>query len=141
MAQKNKKDETQKKLKEYIDELKDAIEQLTGEKPHVWVMPQVRATASNMVILDRIQDAIIEEESLTTSMTGSMGQQKIEVTPLIDKYNTLSRTLMDQYKALGLNSNTAKGKAGGGGGGDTQDDDPMAALLMEAKRFSNPLKK
>jgi len=42
---------------------------------------------------------------------------------------------------LGLNSNTAKGKAGGGGGGDTQDDDPMAALLMEAKRFSNPLKK
>jgi hypothetical protein len=105
------------------------------------MMPQLRAAASNMVILDRIQDAIIEEEALTNSMTGSMGQQKIEVNPLVDKYNTLNRTLMDQFKALGLNLNTAKGKVSGGGSADSQDDDPQAAMLMEAKRFSNPLNK
>ena len=138
---KDKKEETKKKLKEYIDELKDAIEKRTGEKFQIWMMPQLRAAASNMVILDRIQDAIIEEEALTNSMTGSMGQQKIEVNPLVDKYNTLNRTLMDQFKALGLNLNTAKGKVGGGSSDSSQDDDPLAAMLMEAKRFSNPLKK
>ena len=145
---KTKKEETKTKLNEaknklngYIEELKNAIEQRTGEKFQIWMMPQLRAAASNMVILDRIQDAIIEEEALTNSMTGSMGQQKIEVNPLVDKYNTLNRTLMDQFKDLGLNLNTAKGKVGGGGSADSQDDDPLAAMLMEAKKFSNPLNK
>ena len=138
---KDKLNEAKNKLNGYIEELKNAIEQRTGEKFQIWMMPQLRAAASNMVILDRIQDAIIEEEALTNSMTGSMGQQKIEVNPLVDKYNTLNRTLMDQFKALGLNLNTAKGKVSGGGSADSQDDDPLAAMLMEAKRFSNPLNK
>ena len=143
MAKNNnkKKEEAKNKLNEYIDELKQAIEQRTGEPFQIWMMPQLRSAASNMVILDRIQDAIIEEESLTNSMTGSMGQQKIEVNPLVDKYNTLNRTLMAQFEALGLNLNTAKGKVGGGSSDSSHDDDPLAALLIEAKRSSNPLKK
>ena len=138
---KDKLNEAKNKLNGYIEELKNAIEQRTGEKIQIWMLPQLRAAASNMVILDRIQDAIIEEEALTNSMTGSMGQQKIEVNPLVDKYNTLNRTLMDQFKAVGLNLNTAKGKVSGGGSADSQDDYPLAAMLMEAKRFSNPLNK
>ena len=74
-----------KKVSDYVDELKEMIVERTG-KYDAWLSVQVRMTAMNMVILDKLQDELADAE-LTTSMTGSMGQQKIEVNPLIDKYN------------------------------------------------------
>ena len=86
------------------------------------------SAAMNMVILDKLQDAIDKEESLTSSMTGSMGQQKIEVNPLLGQYYKAQQVLMDQFTLLGL---TMKGKKNNGGG--DEQDDPMASLYTEAK--------
>jgi hypothetical protein len=55
-----------------------------------------------------------------------MGQQKIDVHPLLDKYDKMQNTLVRQFEALGL---TAKGKAGAAGGGDGDDDDPIIKML------------
>jgi ABC-type multidrug transport system fused ATPase/permease subunit len=71
----------------------------------------------------------LDSTDVTTLVTGSMGQQKTEVNPLFDKYNTMQRTLISQLQALGLNYNTAKGKVGGSGGDDDGDDDPVFAAL------------
>ena len=67
----------------YELELKRMVEARTGVACEIWLMPQVRATAANMVMIDRIQDELLESDSLTDLRTGSMGQQKIEVTPLL----------------------------------------------------------
>ena len=121
-----------KKVSDYVDELKEMIVERTG-KYDAWLSVQVRMTAMNMVILDKLQDELADAE-LTTSMTGSMGQQKIEVNPLIDKYNATMRTMTDQLEALGLNYNTAKGKVATNGGSAADNpaanDDPVLAALL-----------
>jgi hypothetical protein len=78
----------------------------------------------NMVILDRIQEKL-EEEDMTSSMQGSMGQQKIDVHPLLDKYDKMQNTLVRQFEALGL---TNKSKGSAGGGTDDGDDLVLSAL-------------
>jgi hypothetical protein len=114
---------------DYIDELKTMVVEANDGKPFQgWLLPQLRATAMNMVILDKLQSTIEKEESLTMSMNGSMGQQKIEVNPLLGQYYKAQQVLMDQFTLLGL---TMKGKKTTGGGDDS--DDPMASLYNEAK--------
>ena len=114
-----------KTTQDYIEELKTSIEQKTEAGFDPWLMPMLRATAMNMVILDKMQEQL-ENENITNSMTGSMGQQKIDVHPLLDKYDKMQNTLVRQFEALGL---TAKGKAGAAGGGDGDDDDPIIKML------------
>jgi hypothetical protein len=113
-----------KTTQDYIEELKTSIEKKTDAGFDPWLMPMLRATAMNMVILDKMQSQL-ETEQITNSMTGSMGQQKIDVHPLLDKYDKMQNTLVRQFEALGL---TAKGKAGTAGGSDT-DDDPVLSML------------
>lgn len=115
----------QKTTQDYIEELKGSIQQKTQAGFDPWLMPMLRATAMNMVILDKMQ-AQLEKENITNSMTGSMGQQKIDVHPLLDKYDKMQNTLVRQFEALGL---TAKGKAGGTGGSDGEDDDLVLSML------------
>ena len=62
-----------KTTQDYIEELKSSIQQKTGAGFDPWLMPMLRATAMNMVILDKMQ-AQLETENITNSMTGSMGQ-------------------------------------------------------------------
>ena len=118
-------------MKQYIEELKEMIKLRTGKEFELWLMPQLRATAQNMVLLDRIQEQIAIEDDLTTSMTGSMGQQKIDVNPLLLQSDKCQRTLLQQFEALGLNYNTAKGKVASNQGGTTSadDEDPVLAAL------------
>jgi hypothetical protein len=118
-------EELRSSVKQYIEELKEMIKLRTGKEFELWLMPQLRATAQNMVLLDRIQEQIAIEDDLTTSMTGSMGQQKIDVNPLLDKYDKTQNTLIKQFDAPGL---TAKGK-GRNGTSDADDDDPVLAAL------------
>ena len=113
-----------KTTQDYIEELKTSIEKKTDAGFDPWLMPMLRATAMNMVILDKMQSQL-ETEQITNSMTGSMGQQKIDVHPLLDKYDKMQNTLVRQFEALGL---TAKGKIGTAGGSDT-DDDPVLSML------------
>jgi hypothetical protein len=91
-----------KTVDEYIDELKKMVELRTGKAFDPWLLPQLRATAMGMMMLDKIQDKLADSE-ITILMTGSMGQQKTEVNPLLDKYINFQRTLISQFQALGLN--------------------------------------
>ena len=87
----------------YERELQRMIEARTDTEMEVWLKPQVRATAANMVILDKIQAEILDTDRLVTNEQGSMGQKKREVSPLLPYYDKLQRTLLMQYEALGLN--------------------------------------
>lgn len=113
-------------IKEYTEELKQMIEIRTGKPFEIWLMPSVRTTAMNMAFLDRLQKEVMKVD-LTSSMTGSMGQQKIEVNPLIDKYNNTINTLIKLFKALGLSYDTANGKIASVD--DSDADDPVLAAL------------
>ena len=115
----------QKTTQDYIEELKDGIRQKNDKACDPWLMPMLRATAMNMVILDKMQSQL-ETENITNSMTGSMGQQKIDVHPLLDKYDKMQNTLVRQFEALGL---TNKGKGGAAGGGDSDDEDLVLSAL------------
>ena len=99
-----------KSAQAYERELRQMIKSRTGKEMEMWLMPQVRATAANIVILDIIQREIIETDTLVIPVPGSMGQLKNEVSPLLPHYDKTQRTLMMQLEALGLNYSTPTSK-------------------------------
>ena len=117
----------------YELELKRMVEARTGVACEIWLMPQVRATAANMVMIDRIQDELLESDSLTDLRTGAMGQQKIEVTPLLPHYDKAQRTLMMQLEALGLNYASTPSKIVEETKKGASTSDPLMNILKEAK--------
>lgn len=101
----------QKTAHAYELELRKMIESRTGAKMEMWLMPQVRATAMNEVMLDQIQDELINgKRKLADWGDGSTGQMKFEAHPLLPHYDKLQRTLLMQYEALGLNYSTTPSK-------------------------------
>lgn len=94
----------------YEAELRRMIVSRTNDDMLPWLRPQVRATAANMVILDKVQAEILGLERLVTLTTGSTGQIKTEVSPLLPYYDKLQRTLIMQFEALGLNYKTMPSK-------------------------------
>lgn len=116
-----KKDKT---TNDYIEELKTMVEHRNDGCFDPWLMPMLRATAMNMVILDKMQTSL-EADVICKLATGCMGQQKTELHPLLDKYDKMQNTLIKQYDALGL---TARGK-GRGSGDDVDDDDPVLTVI------------
>lgn len=119
----------------YEKELTKMIASRTGVPMEEWLNPQVRATASNMVILDRIQEEIMNSRSLVDAVKGSTGQIKNEPSPLLPYYDKIQRTLMEQLKSLGLNysSTPSKVKEDTKKGVDTEKDG-LANLLTDAKQ-------
>lgn len=110
----------------YEIELRRMIKHRTGADMEPWLLPQVRATAMNMVMLDKVQEELEGTENLIKTVEGSTGQVKNEVSPLLPYYDKLQRTLLMQFEALGLNYKTTPSKVmeNTKKGGD--DDDPMA---------------
>lgn len=95
----------------YELELRKMIESRTGAKMEPWLMPQVRATAMNQVMLDQIQDELCNgTRKLADWGDGSTGQMKFEAHPLLPHYDKLQRTLLMQFEALGLNYSTTPSK-------------------------------
>ena len=95
----------------YELELRKMIENRTGAKMEIWLTPQVRATAMNQVMLDKIQDELVNgPKKLADYGDGSTGQIKFEAHPLLPHYDKLQRTLLMQYEALGLNYSTTPSK-------------------------------
>ena len=95
----------------YELELRKMIQARTGVKMEMWLMPQVRATAMNEVMLDKIQDELVNgPKKLADYGDGSTGQIKFEAHPLLPHYDKLQRTLLMQYEALGLNYSTTPSK-------------------------------
>jgi hypothetical protein len=110
----------------YEIELRRMIKHRTGADMEPWLLPQVRATAMNMVMLDKVQEELEGTKDLIKTVEGSTGQTKNEVSPLLPYYDKLQRTLLMQFEALGLNYKTTPSKVmeNTKKGGD--DDDPMA---------------
>ena len=117
---------------DYIEELKQMVVEANDGKPFpAWLLPQLRSTAMNMTILDKLQEAIDKEKNLVTILPGSTGQQKMTVNPLLDKYYKAQQVLMSQFAALGL---TCKSSGSDRDSGTEEFDDPMASLYNEAKK-------
>ena len=65
----------------YELELRQMIKHRTGADMEPWLLPQVRATAGNMVMLDKIQEELEAEKNLVSLVAGSMAQMKNEIDP------------------------------------------------------------
>ena len=117
------------------------IESRTGAKMEMWLMPQVRATAMNQVMLDQIQDELCNgTRKLADWGDGSTGQMKFEAHPLQPHYDKLQRTLLMQFEALGLNYSTtpSKVKEDTKKGVDTEKDG-LSNLLTQARDTMNEI--
>ena len=115
------------------------IESRTGSKMEMWLMPQVRATAMNEVMLAQIQEELTNgSRKLADWGDGSTGQMKFEAHPLLPHYDKLQRTLLMQFEALGLNYSTtpSKVKEDTKKGVDTEKDG-LTKLLVEARDSMN----
>lgn len=129
----------QKTAHAYELELRKMIESRTGAKMEMWLMPQVRATAMNQVMLAQIQDELCNRNrKLADWSDGSTGQMKFEAHPLLPHYDKLQRTLLMQFEALGLNYSTtpSKVKEDTKKGVDTEKDG-LTKLLVEARDSMN----
>lgn len=129
-----------KSAQAYEKELRQMIKSRTGKDMEMWLLPQVRATAANMVILDKIQKEILATDSLVISMPGSMGQMKNEVSPLLPHYDKTQRTLMMQLEALGLNYSTPTSKLAADPAKEKGDQkNALAKMLADANDSMNEI--
>lgn len=119
----------------YELELRKMIEARTGAKMEVWLLPQVRATAMNQVMLDKIQEELINgQKKLADYYDGSTGQIKFDEHPLLKTYDKLQRTLMLQFEALGLNYKTTPSKVKEDTKKGVDDDDPMVKFYKNMQQ-------
>jgi hypothetical protein len=102
------------------------IKSRTGADMEPWLLPQVRATASNMVMLDKVQAELEDTNKFVTMMPGSTAQLKNEVNPLLPYYDKMQRTLMLQFEAIGLNYKTTPSKVKEDTKKGIDEEDPMA---------------
>ena len=119
----------------YELELRKMIESRTGAKMEVWLLPQVRATAMNQVMLDKIQEELTcGTRKLADWNDGSTGQMKFEEHPLLKTYDKLQRTLLLQFEALGLNYKTTPSKVKEDTKKGVDDDDPMVKFYRNMQQ-------
>jgi len=118
----------------YELELCKMIKSRTGADMELWLLPQVRATASNMVMLDKVQAELEKAVHLVIFVTGSQGQMKSEVSPLLPHYDKMQRTLLMQFEALGLNYSTTPSKVKEDTKKGMDEDDPMARYYQNTKK-------
>ena len=124
----------QKTAHAYELELRKMIESRTGAKMEMWLLPQVRATAMNQVMLDQIQDELCNgNKKMADWFDGSTGQKKFEAHPLLPHYDKLQRTLLMQFEALGLNYSTTPSKVKEDTKKGVDETDPLARMMQEAK--------
>ena len=118
----------------YELELRKMIKSRTGADMEMWLLPQVRATASNMVMIDKVQAELERANDLVTIIPGSKGQMKNEVSPLLPHYDKMQRTLLMQLEALGLNYSTTPSKVKEDTKKGVDETDPMAKFYKNATR-------
>ena len=86
---------------QYVRQIKKLIEARTGEKAEAWMTLPIRTAAMCLVTLDKMQEEL-EKAPLTVIETGSQGQQKTVVNPLIAASKDMHRTMIMHYESLGL---------------------------------------
>lgn len=122
---KDKKKTKLKSLKSYMNDVEKMVCEEYGCVPPKLVV-LIRKTAQDMRMLDRIINEIESEEDLTSVETGSTGQIKTVVNPLIPYYDKYSSRVTDDLYNLGLTSRKQASKT------DDQSkkkDDPLSELL------------
>ena len=118
----------------YELELRKMIKARTGADCELWLTPQIRATAMNMVMLDKIQDGLCNSaKEMADWFEGSTGQMKFDSHPLLPHYDKLQRTLLMQFEALGLNYSTTPSKVKEDTRKGVDEKDPLARMMQEAK--------
>lgn len=120
--------EKRQTVRGYEQELKKLIKARTGKDFEPWLLPQIRSTAKNAALLDKMAEELAKEP-LSTITTGSTGQVKREVNPLLPHFDKLNRTLLAQYEALGLNYNTTPSKVSESAKPGGEDEDILARTL------------
>lgn len=118
----------------YELELRNMIKHRTGADMEPWLLPQVRATAGNMVMLDKIQEELESTKDLVSLVPGSMAQMKNEVNPLLPYYDKLQRTLLMQFEALGLNYKTTPSKVKEDAKKGMNEEDPMVQFYKNMNK-------
>ena len=88
-------------IEQYERQIKKLIEARTGEKAEAWMALPIRTAAMCLVTLDKMQEEL-EKAPLTVIETGSQGQQKTVVNPLIAAAKDMHRTMIMHYESLGL---------------------------------------
>ena len=119
----------QKTAHAYELELRKMIKSRTGADMETWLLPQVRATAANMVMLDKVQAELLDTKELVKVMPGSTSQIKNEVNPLRPYYDKMQRTLMLQFEAIGLNYKTTPSKVKESAKKNEVKDEPISEYL------------
>lgn len=123
----------EKSIRAYIQELKKMIKQRTGVESEMWLLPQIRATAMNMVMLDKVQEELTNMHTLVTMEYGSKQQTKKVQNPLLVTYKDLQRVLVSQLEALGLNYKVNPSKVKGDTRKGVSEGDKMADTLESVK--------
>ena len=118
----------------YEQELRKMIKARTAADMEPWLLPQVRATAANMVMLDKVQDELLDLDNLVAPVSGSKGQYKNEVSPLLPYYDKMQRTLMLQFEAIGLNYKTTPSKVKEDTRKGVDEKDPLTRMMTEAQK-------
>ena len=119
----------------YELELRKMIESRTGKAMEPWLLPQVRATAMNQVMLDKIQEELINgTRKIADWGDGSTGQMKFEAHPLLPHYDKMQRTLMLQFEAIGLNYKTTPSKVKEDTRKGIDEADPMAQYYTSTRK-------
>jgi hypothetical protein len=122
-----------KTTSDYEKELRSTIKSRTGTDCEPWLIPQLRATTMNMVMLDKLQEELLKQKTLVVMMPGSMKQQKMDAHPLLAHYDKLQRTLLQQFEALGLNFRTTPSKVKEDTKRGVDEEDPMAQYYNQKK--------
>lgn len=117
----------------YELELRKMIKARTGADCEVWLTPQIRSTAMNMVMLDKVQDELEDTVKLVLPGAGSMGQNKNDLNPLLAPYDKMQRTLLMQFEALGLNYSTTPSKVKEDTKKGMDERDPLAKMMADAQ--------
>lgn len=117
----------------YELELRKMVKARTGMDCEVWLYPLIQTTAFNMVVRDKIQTEILELDGFVSLVTGSTGQQKTEVSPLLPHYDKTQRTITQQLTALGLTFDTTPSKVKEDTKRGVDEKDPIFRLLQDAK--------
>ena len=97
------------KVEQYASELFTMIEERTGRQCESWIVPQVRAAAGTMALIDKVLKELMDDDLLIEA-EGSRKQSKKIVNPLLSYYDKLQRTHLLQLEALGLNYKTTPSK-------------------------------
>ena len=121
-----------RKIDDIMKDLKEQVEERTGLPFPEFLLPIVRLTSSNLQMIDHIHEKILEDDLISIE-TGSMGQSKVVVTPLLPYYDKLQRTATVQLEKIGLTYSATPSKITESTKNGGMGDDPMEQFLKAAR--------